>query len=165
GRAAGVRTVILDPLGEFSGLAEALGGAVVRLGADARVRLNPLDPVTTGGDRKEKAGRVGAILRALFPSLLDEETAALDASVTRLYERGPEVPTMGDLVDLIAADPKAPPRLAGLLEVFRSGSLAAVDGPTTIDPRAEVLTVDFRGIPENHLPFHLAYVLDWTYGL
>ncbi len=161
----GLRTVILDPLGEFSGLAEALGGTVIRLGADARVRLNPLDPVTTGGDRKEKAGRVGAILRALFPSLLDEEMAALDASVSRLYERGPEIPTLGDLVDLVGSDPKAPPRLAGLLEIFRSGSLAAVDGPTTIDPQAEVLTVDFRGIPENHLPFHLAYVLDWTYGL
>ncbi len=161
----GLRTVILDPLGEFGGFAEALGGTVVRLGADARVRLNPLDPVTTGGDRKEKAGRVGAILRALWPSLLDEETTALDAAVSRLYERGPEVPTMGDLVDLVQADPKAPARLAGLLEIFRSGSLAAVDGPTTIDPRAEVLTVDFRGIPENHLPFHLAYVLDWTYGL
>jgi hypothetical protein len=159
-----LRIVILDPLGEFAGFAEAIGGSVIRLGRDARARLNPLDPVTTKGDRKEKAGRVGAILRALWPSLLDEETARLDAAVTRLYERGPAVPTMGDLVDEVASDGKAPPRLAGLLEVFRSGSLASVDGPTTIDPNSDLLVVDFRGIPENHLPFHLAYVLDWTYG-
>lgn len=155
---------ILDPLGEFVGLARAWGGEVIRLGAGAGDRLNPLDPVTTHGDRAEKAGRVGAILRALFPTLADEEAARLDAAVSRLYADGPEVPTVSDLLRAIEAAPNGAGRLPTLLEVLRSGSLARVDGPTTVRPTADPVVVDFRGVAEDHLPFHLAYVLDWAYG-
>ena len=155
---------ILDPLGEFAGFARALGGSVLSLGVPSGARLNPLDPVTAGGDRTEKAARVGAMLRALFPSLRDEEAATLDAVVSRLYGQGPAVPTVGDLVRSVGEDPNAPSRLATLLEVFRTGSLASVDGPTTVAPGAGPVVVSFQGVPEDHLPFHLTYVLDWAYG-
>ncbi|MEM0129441.1 MAG: DUF87 domain-containing protein [Thermoplasmata archaeon] len=155
---------ILDPLGEFSSLARAWGGRTIRLGPGGGDRLNPLDPVTTHGDRAEKAGRVGAVLRALFPSLRDEERAMLDAAVSRLYADGPRVPTLSDLSAAVSALGPGAGRLATLLEVFRSGSLARIDGPTTVAPEADPVVVDFRGVPEEHLPFHLAYVLDWAYG-
>lgn len=155
---------ILDPLGEFARLAATLGGSVVRLGPDGGDRLNPLDPVTAGGDRREKAGRVAAMLRALFPTLNDEEGAVLDTAVSALYANGPEVPIFSDLLDAVADRTAGTGRLGALLEVFRSGSLKAVNGPTTINPTAAVVGVDFRGVPEDQLAFHLAYVLDWAYG-
>ena len=155
--------VLLDPLGEFGGFVRALGGTVLTFGAESEVRLNPLDPISTGGDRAEKAGRVGAILRTLFPSLRDEESAALDAAVSRLYDRGPEIPVFSDLLAEVDRGP-ATERLEALLEPFRSGSLRSVDGPTSVNVETNVVSVDFRGIPEDHLPFHLAYVLDWAYG-
>ena len=49
--------------------------------------MNPLDPSTTGGDAEEKAMHVGAILRALFPSLADEEVAVL-SDVLEAWARG-----------------------------------------------------------------------------
>jgi hypothetical protein len=157
------RLVVLDPLGEFGGLVRALGGRVVRLADGADGRLNPLDPVTTGGDRREKAARVGAMLRALFPSLLDEEAAALDAAVSRLYERGEAVPTLGELGDAVASAPVG--RLATLLEPFRSGSLRGLNGPTTVADEPELpISIDFTGVPDDQLAFHLTYVLDWAYG-
>lgn len=160
----GVDLVILDPLGEYGDLVRSLGGSVVRL-ADGRAgRLNPLDPVTTGGDRREKAARVGTMLRALFPSLRDEEAAELDTSVSRLYDRGPEVPTFDDLVDDGVAGRPGAARLGSLLEVFRTGSLRTVNGPTTLRLDSGPVSVDFRGVAEDHLPFHLTYVLDWAYG-
>jgi hypothetical protein len=155
--------VLLDPLGEFGGFVQALGGTVLAFGAQSEVRLNPLDPISTGGDRAEKAGRVGAILRTLFPSLRDEESAALDAAVSRLYDRGPEIPVFSDLLAEVSRGP-ATERLEALLEPFRSGSLRRVNGPTSVNVDTNVVSVDFRGIPEDHLPFHLAYVLDWAYG-
>ncbi len=155
---------ILDPLGEFTRFAETLGGSVIRLGPGSGDRLNPLDPITALGDRQEKAGRVAAMLRALFPTLHDEEAAALDAAVSGLYANGPEVPVLSDLLRAVADLPGGPGRLGTLLEVFRSGSLAMVNGPTTVDPSANVVVVDFRKVPENQLAFHLAYVLDWAYG-
>lgn len=155
---------ILDPLGEYSTLVEALGGSVIRVADGIGGRLNPLDPVTTRGDRREKAARVGTMLRALFPSLRDEEAAELDAAVTQLYDRGPEIPTFRDLWERVVDRAGASTRLAALLEVFRSGSLRALDGLTTARPTESVVSVDFQGVPDDQLPFHLTYVLDWAYG-
>jgi hypothetical protein len=155
---------ILDPLGEFSGFVRALGGSVLTLGSGAAARLNPLDPTTTGGDRREKAGRVVSMLRALFPSLEDSESAALDSAVTRLYERGPEVPTFDDLLAEVGGSRSPVGRLATLLDVFRAGSLQSSNGPTTASFGAGPVSVDFRGVSDDHLAFHLSYLLDWAYG-
>lgn len=156
--------VVLDPLGEFGGWAQAVGGSVLTLGGVPGLRLNPLDPVTTGGDRAEKAGRVATMLRALFPTLRDEEAATLDAAVTHLYDQGPEVPTLSDLFAEVERRGTNAGRLLTLLEVFRSGSLRGLDGETTIEPSSSPVVVDFRGVAEDQLPFHLTYVLDWAYG-
>ena len=158
------RVIVLDPLGEFGGWAQALGGSVVTLGRSPGFRINPLDPLTTGGDRSEKAARVAAMLRALFSTLRDEEAATLDAAVSRLFEHGPEVPTFSDLAREIDPHRAEAGRLAALLEVFRAGSLRALDGPTTVGPLSNPVVIDFRGVAEDHLPFHLSYVLDWAYG-
>ena len=156
--------IVLDPLGEFGGLVRALGGSVVRLAEAEGGRLNPLDPTTTGGDRREKAARVGAMLRALFPSLRDEEAATLDAAVSRLYAESDQVPTFEELHRLVAGPGRPPDRLATFLEVFRSGSLRSLNGPTTLALAEGPISVDFRGVAEDQLPFHLAYLLDWAYG-
>ncbi len=155
---------ILDPLGEFSGFVRALGGSVIEISEGGERRLNPLDPVTTGGDRREKAARVTAMLRALFPSLEDAESAALDTAVTGLYERGPAVPTFDDLIAEVGRGVGASGRLGTLLDVFRTGSLKSVNGPTTVVPGPGPVSVDFRGVPDDHLAFHLSYLLDWAYG-
>lgn len=159
-----VTVAILDPLGEYSGFVRALGGSVIRVADGVGGRLNPLDPVTTRGDRREKAARVGTMLRALFPSLRDEEGAALDSLVSRLYAQGPEVPTFRDLCGRMAEGGHPEGRLGTLLEVFRSGSLQSLDGPTTARPTESIVSVDFEGVPDDQLPFHLSYVLDWAYG-
>jgi type IV secretory pathway VirB4 component len=39
-----------------------------------------------------------------------------------------------------------------------------LDGPTTACPTERVVSVDFQGVPDDQLPFHLTYVLDWAYG-
>ena len=156
--------VFLDPLGEYGALATALGGMVVRLADGGAARLNPLDPETVGGDRREKGARVVAMLRALFPSLSDSEGAALDAAVTRLYDRGPQVPVLADLTAELDRGGVPEPRLRTLLEVFRSGSLRGLSGPTSFAPERSPVAVDLSGIPEEQRAFHLAYLLDWTYG-
>jgi hypothetical protein len=155
--------VVLDPLGEFAPFVRALGGSVVALRPSGGARLNPLDLGTTGGDRTEKAARVAAILRALFPSLRDDEMARLDAAVSRLYDRG-GAPTLGQLADEVSGVPASDARLEGLLEVFRTGSLRWVNGPTTLAAESSPVAVDLSGLAEEHRSFHMAYVLDWAYG-
>jgi hypothetical protein len=156
--------IILDPLGEYARFARALGGAVVRPGGGTGDRMNPLDPGTTGGDRAEKSARIDAMLRALFPSLRDEEAAALDAAIERLYAATSHPPTFDDLIAEVERTGGPVGRLPTLLGVFRNGSLARVNGPTTVATDATTVAVDLSEVPDEQLPFHLAYVLDWAYG-
>lgn len=159
-----LQLTVLDPLGEYGTFVQALGGSVVPLANGQAGRLNPLDPVTTGGDRREKAARVGAMLRSLFSSLRDEEMAALDSAVTHLYEAGPDAPSFDDLQREVLSGRANGTRLATLLEIFCTGSLRNLNGPTTIRLAEGPVSVDFRGVTDEQLPFHLTYVLDWAYG-
>jgi conjugal transfer ATP-binding protein TraC len=160
---AGLEVIAIDPLGEFSAWARSLGGEVVDLGPAGAGRINPLDPESTGGDREEKAARVGTLLRTVFPSLRDEEAAALDRALSRLYRDGPVVPTFSDLRTAVLEE-EATGRLPALLRSFTEGSLRYLDGPTTVRPEGAPLVVTLAGVPEEHLPFHLSYVLDGIYG-
>ncbi len=155
--------VVVDPLGEFAPWARALGGVVLELGPHAPGRLNPLDPATTGGNRVEKAGRVGTLLRALFPSLRDEEVALLDRALHRLYGAGTAVPTFSDLRGEVRGDPDGG-RLAALLGAVIDGSLGHLDGPTTVALDGSPLVISLAGVPEDHRAFHLSYLLDAIYG-
>lgn len=163
-RDPGLDIVVVDPLGEFGAWARALGGTILELGPSAPGRLNPLDPVTTGGDRVEKAGRVGTLLRSLFPSLRDEEVALLDRALHRLYTAGPEVPTFSDLSAEVLGYGREAGRLAALLEVLTEGSLAHLNGPTTVTLDGSPLVLSLAGVPEDHRAFHLSYLLDAIYG-
>ena len=154
---------VLDPLGEYRGLAERLGGATVPIGPGGGTHWNPLDPATAGGDRAEKAARVGILLRALFPSLRDEEVALLDSALARLFARGPTVPVLGDLSAELRRGGAVPGRLLELLEVFRSGSLRYLDAPGSVPATANPTVFDLSGVPEGHRAFHLTYVLDGLY--
>jgi hypothetical protein len=159
----GLEVVILDPLGEFVELTRLLGGQVVSIGA-GQGGMNPLDPATTGGDRVEKAARVGAMLRAVFPSLTDDEGARLDAAVSHLLERSAAPPTFLDLRREIEEGGPVPGRLPTLMDVFQRGSLRGVDGSSHAPPDAPLIDIDLRGAAQEHLPFHLTYLLDWVYG-
>ncbi len=154
--------VFLDPLGEFGPLVRQLGGTVISLARDGTARLNPLDPATTAGDLEEKAARVGAMLRALFPSLHDEEVATLDSALGATLRAGGE-PTFDDLRSAVERQ-GTPGRLPTLLELFRTGSLRYLNGPSTVRWGDGPVAVDLSGAPDSQLAFHLAYVLDAVLG-
>ncbi|MCI4363141.1 MAG: DUF87 domain-containing protein [Thermoplasmata archaeon] len=150
---------VLDPLGEFGGWARSLGGDVLSLGSGAGARLNPLDPASSRGSGTEKAARAGALLAALFPSLRDEESALLDRALQRLYDRT-GTPTFSELIGEAEREESRAPRLLGLLETFRSGSLRYLDGPTTVSLGGNPLVVDLTGVAPEQRAFHLGYTLD-----
>jgi hypothetical protein len=159
-----VELFLVDPLGEFGRLAEESGGQVVRPARPDGPRINPLESAGPVADRPEKVARVAAVFRALFPTLSDEETAALDASLARLY--GPErpPPTIADLLSEIGRRGEPVGRLGGLLEVFRTGSLRHLDGPTTLDWSRGPIAFDLTGVADEQRRFYLAYLLDAIYG-
>ncbi|MGO9661065.1 MAG: ATP-binding protein [Acidimicrobiales bacterium] len=122
---------VLDPKGEYGGLARACGVTPLRLGPGLGLRLNPLDvgPVDVGPPGPERGWApahqrrselLGALLSSsLGRSLQPEERAAADVSLSAV-ERRVAVPTLGALAEaLLAPEPGQAAALATDLEGLR----------------------------------------------
>lgn len=159
-----------DPKGEWSAVAEAVGGQAIQLGGGIRHRLNPLDPGprTTGLDDDQWATEVTQRRRVLVGSLaattlgrplLPVEHTALDAAL-EVAARAP-VPTLPLVVDSILEPASAVPG-ASMVELVQdgrdvghalrrlvSGDLAGLfDGESTVtfDPSLPMVTLDLSRI-------------------
>ncbi len=160
-----------DPKGEWSVVAEAVGGAAIRLGTGTGNRLNPLDagPRPAGLDQaaweQEVARRRRTLLGALAATALGRplaavEHTALDAALGAACSTA-DVPTLPVVVDqlltptvtLAAATPAELARdgrdLAHALRRLVAGDLAGLfDGPSTVtfDPDLPMVSLDLSAI-------------------
>jgi len=153
--AFGRQAVVIDPKGEFSILAERMGGAVIRLEPGSDIQLNPLDPGPAGSSMSDAdIGRhQDQVLMSLAESALErklrpEERTAIGLARAEVADRHDE-PTIVDVVDVLL-NPSAslasrvnttPEELArgardAALELRRlcEGDLRGMfDGPTSVD--------------------------------
>ena len=160
-----------DPKGEWTVVAEAVGGAAIRLGPGSDNRLNPLDPGPRDPALTDEQWRSALRLRrrvllgslaesALGRPLVAVEHTALDAALTHAVETA-QVPTMPGVVDALLTPTASLPGataaelardgrdLAHALRRLVAGDLAGLfDGPSTIsfDPTLPMVTLDLSGI-------------------
>ncbi|TQN46513.1 hypothetical protein FHX52_3238 [Humibacillus xanthopallidus] len=160
-----------DPKGEWSAVAEAVGGAAIRLGGGSGNRLNPLDPgprhdalgdpewavlVTTR--RRELLGSLAQ--SALGRSLVSVEHTALDVALAAA-SHGSETPVLPVVVDHLLEPTESLPGataedlardgrdLAHALRRLVAGDLAGLfDGPSTVafDPSLPMVSLDLSQI-------------------
>ncbi len=160
-----------DPKGEWTIVAQAVGGAAIRLGGNSTNRLNPLDPGPRDPALSETqwqtvlATRRRTLLGSLAQSALDRplvavEHTALDAALHQAVT-GTVTPTLPAVVDALLTPTTS---LAGAttaelardgrdlghaLRRLVAGDLAGLfDGPstTTFDPSLPMVTLDLSGI-------------------
>lgn len=160
-----------DPKGEWTVVAEAVGGAAIRLGPGTESRLNPLDPGPRDPALTDEQWRSALRLRrrvllgslaesALGRPLVAVEHTALDAALTHAVETA-EVPTMPGVVGALLTPTASLPGataaelardgrdLGHALRRLVAGDLAGLfDGPSTItfDPTLPMVTLDLSGI-------------------
>lgn len=168
----GVRGFVLDPKGEYRGLARALGREVIHLRPGGEVRLNPLEVMAP----EEDPGRVELqqleLLAALAETSLErrlqpEERTAIElglATARRRAARDGGQPTLPEVVEaMLRPEPEAGASVGlGTEEVRRLGRPAALelrrlvggdlrgmfDGPTTpaLPLEGEVVVLDLSGV-------------------
>jgi hypothetical protein len=161
-----------DPKGEWSVVADAVGGTAIRLGGGSDNRLNPLDPGPRDPDLNQAQWLAALALRrrtlvgslaqsALGRPLAAVEHTALDVALKEAVA-SVEIPTLPAVVDHLLAPTSS---LAGAtsaelardgrdlghaLRRLVAGDLAGLfDGPSTtsFDPYAPMVTLDLSGIP------------------
>jgi type IV secretory pathway VirB4 component len=174
---------IVDPKGEYRGLADALGMTVIELHPGGTARINPLEPGPAAADGPAETGRRQAIMlvallgTVLRRDLTPAEDTALSAATTQLAHTGTrgQAPTLAELATLLA-DPTtemaasarmAPLELTRRAETVRHAlgklldrSLRGMfDGATTITPGslAAGVVIDLSAV--HHDPEALALVM------
>jgi type IV secretory pathway VirB4 component len=152
----GVQVLVVDPETEYQRLAEAVGGACLRLGAPG-VHLNPFD---LGGEPDALTRRAlfaHTLLAVLLGGPMDPaESAVVDRAVIAAYTargitsdlRTP--PLLADLAHALQQDPDpAGPTLAARLGPYVTGSYRGLfERPTSTHPDRHLLVFSLRDLPE-----------------
>ncbi|WP_422733850.1 VirB4 family type IV secretion system protein [Micromonospora sp. WMMD558] len=159
----GVQVAVVDPEDEYGRLADAVGGAVVRLGASG-VKVNPFD-LPTGDSRPDVLTRRGLFLHTLIAVLLGQQPppaqrAALDRAILATYRAAgitPDpathhrpAPLLRDLADCLHADTDpAAAELAARLAPWVEGSFSDLfDRPTTTRSDSHLVVWSLRHLPD-----------------
>ncbi|MPZ67749.1 MAG: conjugal transfer protein TraC, partial [Pseudonocardiaceae bacterium] len=176
---AGVEAVVIDPENEYTRLADAVGGTVVRLGAPG-VRINPLDLPTSAADQPDALTRRGLFLHTLVAVLLGGDPdpaarAALDAAIVTTYTQAGitsdprtwarPAPLLKDLVAVLACgDNPAGRTLASQLAPYVAGSWRSLfDGPTSHGLDGHLVVFSLRDLPEQLRAVATLLTLDATW--
>ncbi|MEV0726962.1 conjugal transfer protein TraC [Micromonospora purpureochromogenes] len=158
-----VQVAVIDPEDECLRLADAVGGAVVRLGV-AGVKVNPFD-LPAGDTRPDVLTRRGLFLHTLIAVLLGQqpppaERAALDRAILAVYRSAGitadpathhrPAPLLRDLAATLRVDDDpAAGQLAARLAPWVEGSFADLfDGPTTTRPDGHLVVWSLRHLPD-----------------
>jgi hypothetical protein len=159
----GVQVAVIDPEDEYGRLADAVGGAVLALGAPG-VKVNPLE-VPAADRRPDALTRRALFLHTLIAVLLGEapppaERAALDRAIAAAYAAAGisndpatwarPAPLLRDLAAALAdhVNPAAG-TLAARLSPWTEGSFRHLfDGPTTYRPRGHLVVWSTRQLAD-----------------
>jgi type IV secretory pathway VirB4 component len=168
----GTQVLVIDPENEYQRLAEAVGGAYLRLGHPG-VHLNPLDLGTEPDALTRRALFAHTLLGVLLGGPLDAAAAAVvDRAVIAAYTaRGISsdprthprpAPLLRDLAQALAEDPNpAGPVLAGRLAPYVTGSHGGLfQAPTSIHPDRHLVVFSLRDLPEELKPVGTLLALD-----
>ncbi|PZF83871.1 VirB4 family type IV secretion system protein [Micromonospora deserti] len=174
----GVEAFVIDPEDEYLRLADAVGGTVIRLGAQS-VRINPLDLPPGDDDALNDRARFMQTLVAVMASgetavsapLPGDEARSLDVAVLAAYRakgittdprtwRRP-APLLGDVTAALEDTDDAGRRVAARLHPYVAGSMKGLfDGPTTTTPQGHLVVFAIKDLPEQLHPVGTLLTLD-----
>lgn len=161
---AGVTAAVIDPEDEYTRLAQAVGGTVLRLG-EPGVHVNPLDLAVDSTARRDAVSRRALFLHTLMAvmlggSLSARQRAALDRALVVTYREAGitgdtetwnrPAPLLADLVATLAADSDEHAQdLAVQLQPYVAGSYNELfRSPTTQRPAGHLVSWSLRRLPD-----------------
>lgn len=189
----GADVIIIDPENEYQRLAEAVGGAYIRLSLNSNVRINPFDlPRVIDSDEADDALRAnlvtlhgllrlmlgGAQLAAngnMMPALNPAEEADLDQALIDTYARAGITsdplthnslpPTIADLYETLLHMGGSGPQLAQRLRKYTTGTFAGIfSQQSNIDINNPMVVFNIRDLEDELRPVAMYIVLSHTWN-
>jgi len=174
----GIKTMVIDPQGEYSELVRDLGGQVVEISRDSETIINPLDLM--GGDFGEKMLSLMDLFRIMLGAMTEEQQHLLNKSVQTVYEdKGilpndsttwdEEPPILGDLSAHLEKQRKHAERdeqrdyltLENRLKIYTDGAFAFMNRPTRLDFTNANISFNIEKMPKQVKPIMMFLILEF----
>jgi len=190
----GSEIIIIDPENEYQKLADAVGGAYIRLSLNSQTRINPFDlPRVIDSDEADDALRANLVtLHGLFrlmlggsqttaagmamSALTPAEEADLDQALIDTYARvgitsdplthNSPPPTIGDLYDTLLHMGGSGPSLAQRLRKYTTGTFAGIfSQQSNIDINNPMVVFNIRDLEDELRPVAMYIVLSHIWNI
>ena len=190
----GSEVIIIDPENEYQKLAEAVGGAYIRLSLNSNTRINPFDlPRVIDSDEADDALRANLVtLHGLFRLMLGGtqmgangapigvlspiEEADLDQALIDTYARvgitsdplthNSPPPTISDLYDTLLHMGGSGPGLAQRLRKYTTGTFAGIfSQQSNIDINNPMVVFNIRDLEDELRPVAMYIVLSHIWNI
>lgn len=190
----GAEVLIIDPENEYQKLADAVGGAYIRLSLNSQTRINPFDlPKVIDSDEADDALRANLVtLHGLFRLMLGgsqvgengmamaalspSEEADLDQALIDTYARvgitsdplthNSPPPTISDLYDTLLHMGGSGPSLAQRLRKYTTGTFAGIfSQQSNIDINNPMVVFNIRDLEDELRPVAMYIVLSHIWNI
>lgn len=190
----GSEIIIIDPENEYQKLADAVGGAYIRLSLNSQTRINPFDlPRVIDSDEADDALRANLVtLHGLFrlmlggsqttaagasmSALTPAEEADLDQALIDTYARvgitsdplthNSPPPTISDLYDTLLHMGGSGPALAQRLRKYTTGTFAGIfSQQSNIDINNPMVVFNIRDLEDELRPVAMYIVLSHIWNI
>jgi len=190
----GSEVIIIDPENEYQKLADAVGGAYIRLSLNSQTRINPFDlPRVIDSDEADDALRANLVtLHGLFrlmlggtqvtasgaavTALTPAEEADLDQALIDTYARvgitsdplthNSPPPTISDLYDTLLHMGGSGPSLAQRLRKYTTGTFAGIfSQQSNIDINNQMVVFNIRDLEDELRPVAMYIVLSHIWNI
>lgn len=169
--------LICDPESEYAPLVHALHGQVVKIAANSRDFINPLDINMNYSEDDSPLHLKSEFILSLFELILGkngiegEERSIIDQAIRAVYEpymtdpRPEKTPILEDLYDYFLAydHPKAK-RIAMTMEIYVHGSLNVFNHRTNIDLTNRLICFDIKDLGKQLKKLGMLIVQDQVWG-
>jgi len=190
----GTEVFIIDPENEYQRMAEAVGGAYVRLSLNSTTRINPFElPKVVDKEEADNALRsvlitLHGLLRLMMggasaqiqggggsPALSPNEEADLDSALIATYAKAgitndplthtSTPPTIIDLYDVLLHMGGSGPQLAQRLRKYTSGTFAGIfSQQSNIDINNPLVVFNLRDLEDELRPVAMYIVLNFIWN-
>ncbi len=176
----GVKTIIIDPQGEYAELTQRHGGQLIEINRESDTIINPFDLM--GADLGEKTILLMDLFKIMCGELTEVQKNILDKAVHKIYQQkgiihnNPETwlkepPIMEDLYNEILHEKKTATRqermtyeaLENRLRIYVHGSFSFINKQTNLDLTNDLICFNITNMPGQIKPVMMYLIMDFVH--
>ena len=176
----GVKTIVIDPQGEYLDLTKANGGQIVEIHRDSETIINPFDLM--GADLGEKTISLIDLFNILCVELTEVQKNILDKAINNIYQQKGILidnsetwkktpPIMGDLYNELIKQKKTCSRMERMtyealenrLRMYVKGSFNFINRQTNLDLEKDLICFNIAKMPSQIKPVMMYLILDFVH--